>query len=54
MDFYCPVKRIILNKYRCVVSKKYKRQDITRVDNIVDVDQKEKGAKNWSLWNTYI
>ena len=37
-----------------VISKKYKRQDITRIDNTIDVDQKEKGAKNWTLWNAYI
>ena len=37
-DFYCTVNRIILNIHRCVISKKYKRQDITRVHNIVNVD----------------
>ena len=40
-DFYCTVNRIILNIYRCVLSKKYKRQYITRVHNIIDVDKKE-------------
>ena len=44
-DLYCTVNRIMLNIYPCVISKKYKRQDITRVHNIIDVDQKEKGTK---------
>ena len=53
-DLYRTDNIIILNIYRCVISKKYKRQDITRVHNIIDVDYKEKGTKYWSLWNTFI
>ena len=30
-DFYCTVYRIILNIYRCVIYKKYKRQDIKKM-----------------------
>ena len=30
--------------YRCVISEKYKRQDITRVHNIINVDLKMKGT----------
>ena len=36
--FYRTVNWVILNTYRCVVSKMYKRHDITWVDNIIDVD----------------
>ena len=37
---------IIFNVCRSLISKEYNRQDITRVDNIIDVDQKEKWSKN--------
>ena len=37
-DFYCTINIIILNIYPCVISRKYKRQDITLVHEIIDVD----------------
>ena len=40
-----------MNIYRCVISKEWNRQDITRVDKINNLDKKEKGTKNWSLWS---
>ena len=37
-DLYRTVNRIIFNIYRCVISKKYERQDITWVYNIIVID----------------
>ena len=43
--FYCIINRIILNIYRGDISKEYERQDVTGVDNIIDIDQKAKGPR---------
>ena len=44
MNIYCCViiNRVIMNIYCSVISKEHKRQDSTRINYVIDVDQKQK------------